>query len=126
MPYNIQIDEDIVYLRFYGESNVEENQQARQEIVSINESAQCYKVLVDWQQGSIATNVSALDFSRFASSFPQAVDTKPYVVAVIISKANKEVHFGIDFSTSIAKDAGLMTRIFWQLEEAVDWLKHLP
>ncbi len=123
MAFDIQIiKNNLIYLTFFEETDFQENLIARNEVVRINKEVGLYKVLTNWKNASIAESVSSFDFNHFGKTWPLTIENHPFVVAVVLSKINTDTHFGIDFSNTVAKSRGLISRLFWNDSEAESWL----
>lgn len=123
MPYKISIqDEDIAYIRFYGESDMEENVKARDEVMQVCRDSEIALILADWREGKVAASVSTMNLHEFGSTWPKPHTSKFYCLATV-QAVNVDTQRAIEFSDTVGYNRGLFSKIFTDIEDAIDWLK---
>jgi len=123
MPYKIEIyEEEIIWIRFYGKSDFEESIRAREDMLNLHNSTGISKILADWQNAEVTPNVSTLDLYEFGSTWPKSKSSSPFRIAIVQTN-DTESQERITFSEIVAKNRGLISRVFNELSEAQKWLK---
>ncbi|WP_196139069.1 hypothetical protein [Aliikangiella sp. G2MR2-5] len=128
MPYQISTkDDEIISVKFFGNTDYEESVSAREEALNINLDKNYFKILADWREPVLDQNVSMKNLDDFGNSWPMTSNSQSFVVAIVLSQANvdKNVRFATDFSRTVAAANGLISKTFWDLREALDWLKSM-
>lgn len=121
MAYDIHIhEEDIVFVRFEGQSDVVENERARREVMRICRDTDIKSVLSDWREAEIHPNVSTMDLHQFGRTWDTSLICR--IATVLPTDARNRDN--ITFSETVANNRGLISNTFDDLEEAIRWLTH--
>ncbi|UCE64418.1 MAG: hypothetical protein JSU59_04555 [Nitrospirota bacterium] len=122
MAFEIHIhEENIVFIRLHGQSDLEENEQARGEVMQLCHDTGIRSVLADCQELEVPSSITTVDLYNFGKTWD-----KNLVSRLAIVLPNNERNRGhIRFSETVAYNRGLNTRTFDKLKEALSWLYEL-
>lgn len=120
MAYDIHIhEEDIVFIRFYEVSTLEENIKARDAVIQMCRDSGINLILADWRDAKADATISKKDLYDFGSSWQPNMS---YRIATVVSVDEKTRH-DIEFADTVAYNRGLISKIFQNVDEAIDWLR---
>ena len=126
MSFTVHVTDDkIAVLRFQGRSDYEESETARKEVVSFNRDLGLKKVLADWRFAYIPPEITARDFLNFGNTWNIPHADESFYMAIILSKINLDPHFGVDVSSTASRKKGIISKLFWELSDGMDWLKDI-
>jgi hypothetical protein len=123
MSYELNlIDEEIIYLRFSGESDSSEHEQSRDEAAKICREKGLARVLVDMSAQTAFMASETMDLYKFGESFVKGSFPRQACIAVV---ADPTVPVGrdVNFVITVARNRGFRVQLFQDQEEALQWLR---
>lgn len=118
MPYTIKTIDDLkyVHLSYYGDVDLAQRQQAREDVFNLIHENNFHRTLVDLTASNILMSES--DIIKFANSFKTLNIPDNYRLAGVI---NSDSHPDSTLEIIVSLD-GINVKYFFDKDEAISWL----
>lgn len=123
MPFEIAHTKDhLIIFTFRGEVGYAENMDVMNEVFQLSEKLGTDRMIMDWRAGSLSTKMTAEESVKCGKLWPIAASGEPFKVAMVLSRTRASEYQAIDMMVTIARRDGLISKMFWEMDDAVRWV----